>query len=517
MGFSMVTLIGAVGLMTYHKSQEDNVDKMLTNARFALKYQMYDQVLKDANAVIDVCQTKPEAYVDRGFAYLAQNQQRYALSDFEKALTFNPNDTKVLIGHGQALLAMSMYPEAEADFKKAISIAAKEPEPYRQLAKLYVARHDFKKATQYSQKALQLAGNNATADDFETIAAIEYGAGNYAQAAASYEAALQKDPHRQPDLIREGECYRKLGNPAKALEAYNRAIILDPASAASYSAAGQCYMDMKKYSRAAASFTAVVTRQPQDRDALANRAASYMELKQYGHAIDDFDALLKLNPNDTAISNKRQMAVAKMSTTTKLAQEDAPTPTSSSSSTEMEGLTEKIKTDEPAVVEIARRMISNGETEGAVTVLAMCVRAKPNDAGARRYLAHALSDTGQAATAVQQFDVLLKISMLTGEDRLTYARALESAGRTPDALRQLKILTLVRPSDDQVWTELVQTYLNANMPDAAKLAANEAMAKVQTQAARESINALINGNGSNGNTNTNPNTNTPKKEIHVRA
>jgi predicted Zn-dependent protease len=107
--------------------------------------------------------------------------------------------------------------------------------------------------------------------------------------------------------------------------------------------------------------------------------------------------------------------------------------------------------------------------------------------------------------------------MLTGEDRLTYARALESAGRTPDALRQLKILTLVRPSDDQVWTELVQTYLNANMPDAAKLAANEAMAKVQTQAARESINALINGNGSNGNTNTNPNTNTPKKEIHVRA
>ncbi|HEY9717740.1 MAG TPA: tetratricopeptide repeat protein, partial [Trichormus sp.] len=371
----------------------------------------------------------------------------------------------------------------------------------------------FKKATQYSQKALQLAGNNATADDFETIAAIQYGAGNFAQAAASYEAALQKDPHRQPDLIREGECYRKLGNPAKALEAYNRAIILDPASAASYFAVGQCYMDMKKYSRAAASFTAVVTRKPQDRDALANRATCYMELKQYGHAIDDFDALLKLNPNDTAISTKRQMAVAKMSTTTKLAEEAAPASTPAESSTDMKDLTEKLKTDEPGVVEIARRMISNGETEGAVTVLAMCVRAKPNDASARRYLAHALSDTGQAATAVQQFDVLLKISMLTGDDRLTYARALESAGRIPDALRQLKILTLVRPSDDQVWTELVQTYLNANMPDAAKLAANEAMTKVQTEAARESINALINGNGSNGNTNTN----TPKKEIHVRA
>jgi tetratricopeptide (TPR) repeat protein len=513
---SLLGIVGTIGALTYQRAQEGNAVRLLSNVRFALKYGLNDEALNGANSAIAACPSNAEAYVDRGLAYLALKRQQDALDDFNKALQMEPNNVIALRGRGQVFLARGMYTQSESDFKKAMSLATNDPDSYRMLAKLALAQHQDQKATQYSQEALKLAGSNATADDFEIVAQVHYDAHDYSHALANYQSALSKDPRRQTDLIHEAECYTKMGDSAKALAAYKRSIALDPTASISHLAVGQCYIEMKKYNLAINSFTDVLSREPNNLEALTNRAACFVALNQYGHAIEDFDAILKLTPNDKSIQNQRQTVLAKMSTIKHLApatEEQVPVASSSAQLTE---LAQKVKTDEPGVVQTARQMMTNGDFETAVNVLAMCVRANPNDVNARHYLAVALSNAGQAAAAVQQFDLLLKIAKISNPDRLMYAKALASSGRLNDAIRQLRFLTMCQPHNDEFWIALVETYSNANMMDAAKLAARDAMPKVQTQSTKDRLNDLVNGGGGGGAATTND-ANTPKIDYRTRS
>ena len=65
-----------------------------------------------------------------------------------------------------------------------------------------------------------------------------YDAGQYNEALAEFNAALEVDPNQPGILARVGDCYLRLDRNEAALEAYDKALVLDPGDASLYAQKG---------------------------------------------------------------------------------------------------------------------------------------------------------------------------------------------------------------------------------------------------------------------------------------
>ncbi len=102
--------------------------------------------------------TKPEvtaaAQGNLGNAYLLLGQDALAEPAFAEALRLFPNSPPALFGHGQVLLHLKKYSEAEADFTQALRIQP-SPELFLMLGMALEGEQKFDLALQAYQRALQ--------------------------------------------------------------------------------------------------------------------------------------------------------------------------------------------------------------------------------------------------------------------------------------------------------------------------------------------------------------------------
>ena len=78
----------------------------------------------------------PELCFGSGQALHAPDQPDSAIAVFEKIFERDPNQVKALVHHGLALEDLNRHEQAEAEYRKAIEIAPKDPLPYINLASL---------------------------------------------------------------------------------------------------------------------------------------------------------------------------------------------------------------------------------------------------------------------------------------------------------------------------------------------------------------------------------------------
>ena len=121
--------------------------------------------------------------------------------------------------------------------------------------------------------------------------------GQYASAAAAYEAALRIKPDYLDALGNLGMVFAQQGRVDDAIACWRRTAQIKPESIEAHNNLGAAYAQQGKYEQAAREFSVVLQLKPEDADAHANLGTVFINQGQLEKAIEQFRAALVANPH----------------------------------------------------------------------------------------------------------------------------------------------------------------------------------------------------------------------------
>jgi RNA polymerase sigma factor (sigma-70 family) len=119
--------------------------------------------------------------------------------------------------------------------------------------------------------------------------------GDYDQAIADFNQALQLDPKSAGAYFSRGRANKLKGNYDQALADYNQAIQFNPQMVAAYVNRGQIYNMADRYDDAIADFNQALQRDPERPIPYLDRGVAYGAKSDYDKAIADFSSALALD------------------------------------------------------------------------------------------------------------------------------------------------------------------------------------------------------------------------------
>jgi len=142
----------------------------------------------------------------------------------------------------------------------------------------------------------------------------------------------------------------------------------------------------------------------------------------------------------------------------------------------------KMPSDPKQLVSVGYKYLTNGEIQYAIQMFAEAIKKQPNNVEARRYMAHALVESGSAATAISQFEALVSLDALTPADALIYSKALSNTRNTERAVDVLTNYLTRSPKNISLRAELTRLYLSIGFGTKAESAYREGLTYVRTAA-----------------------------------
>jgi len=200
-------------------------------------------------------------YRRRGNLYANRREEEEAISNYNRALDFDPTVTWTYILRGNAYRWLGEYQKAIKDFDHALELNPKNAWAYAERAVAYLERAEYERALEDCNRALEL------------------------------------DPKDGWVYICRSMVYRDLGDYQRAIEDCNRALELDPKQASrAYFQRGLNFMELKDYRRAIQDFDQGIEQDASYDRNYIGRARAHGKLKEYQQAIQDFDQVIKLSP-----------------------------------------------------------------------------------------------------------------------------------------------------------------------------------------------------------------------------
>jgi tetratricopeptide (TPR) repeat protein len=129
----------------------------------------------------------------------------------------------------------------------------------------------------------------------------EFQAGRFADAVATFEAALRLDQNNAYTLNALGAARMRTGQASSAVSLFSRAIALKPDYAAAYYNRGVLYYNTSdQYGAAIKDFSWAIDEDENDPRPYDLRGKCYLALSENELALADFNRALELNPSDSA-------------------------------------------------------------------------------------------------------------------------------------------------------------------------------------------------------------------------
>jgi len=107
---------------------------------------------------------------------------------------------------------------------------------------------------------------------------------------------------------------------------------------------------------------------------------------------------------------------------------------------------EKYSDDFPSRLALGTLMLGRLNPAGAVTLLEQAVRIEPKQEEARRYLGVALDSIGRSREAIEQFRIAVALKPDDTQARYSFARDLLKAGKLGEAVEQFNAVLALDPS-----------------------------------------------------------------------
>jgi len=118
--------------------------------------QSYEEAISSYNAAVYYNPNNLNAYVNRGNAHLRRSEHDAALSDYQKALELDPQRSTAFCGRGQVYFSQGKFAGALYEFNKAISLDERNALAYKSRADCFLSMQQFERAIKDYGEAMRL-------------------------------------------------------------------------------------------------------------------------------------------------------------------------------------------------------------------------------------------------------------------------------------------------------------------------------------------------------------------------
>ena len=138
---------------------------------------------------------------------------------------------------------------------------------------------------------------SATSEDYLSRGYAHFELGEYEQALAALDRAIDLSPDDPQAHYNRGHILRRLNRAREELKAYDRAIELRPDHADSHSSRGDCLSRLSRDDEALVAFDRAVGLAPDSADAHYNRGTALIHLGRYEQALTALVQCLRIQPD----------------------------------------------------------------------------------------------------------------------------------------------------------------------------------------------------------------------------
>lgn len=191
---------------------------------------------------------------------------------------------------------------------RALSVDPNFGRAYAERGRAYWLDYTVTKQTSWVDKARgdcskAVSLGNAGADGHQCMGLVDAGTGQYQQAAAEYQKAIQLEPTDERAYVGLADAYARMNRLSDAENTYRQAIAANPNSVYACERLGIFYLQQAEYAKAAGLFQKAIDLAPENHIDYSNLGAAYLYLGNYPAAIAAFQQSLKLHAAPGAYAN----------------------------------------------------------------------------------------------------------------------------------------------------------------------------------------------------------------------
>jgi len=266
-----------------------------TLAATYMNSQMPDSAIYFFNKAIKLDPLDPGAYFNRAFAYMAKNDKKKAIEDFDTFCKIISEKKFKALGYthiGEIYRNYGADSLAIFNYNLALKTDSTLPEAYNargiyflNINNLDQAKHDFIKAIHY---------NTYYAEAYNNLGSVFMTQGNSNEAQKYFNRAIDINPEYTLAYDNRGYLKYVNGDGSGAIKDFNIAINLNPRLTQTYIKRGRAYAQMKNYKNAIDDFSFVIGKEPENMIALTNRAYAWFYMNDLVNAAKDFSLCTEL-------------------------------------------------------------------------------------------------------------------------------------------------------------------------------------------------------------------------------
>lgn len=224
--------------------------------------------------------------------------KRYLVAsrNFEKALSFEPNNTEALLNGSYTYLEMRKLNMALEGFKKVYVLQPNNAEAIEQLTNLYYNFRQYEKAIEMAKKC------NTCENASRIIGMSHYRLENFPEAEAQLKAALAENGDDAEVAYTLGRNFLDMSEYKKAIPYYEKAILIDPSKSLWMYELGLIYYNEYDYKSAVTMFDkAASAGYVQSNDFKENFGYAAMYAGQIDRGEELLNQVLSKKPGNTEI------------------------------------------------------------------------------------------------------------------------------------------------------------------------------------------------------------------------
>lgn len=174
------------------------------------------------NDVIKQYQTIPQAYINRGIIYMNENKTDSAMSDFNKAISLEPEFSKGYSNRAILYTNANIFDKALADYNKSLSLDPTNPIAYHNRGILYKKNNMLPQAYENFSEAIRRKPTYI--DAYHNRGSTLYSLQRYEEALTDLNRALQLQPNTPKTLFFRGMVEYQMGRKEVACQDLQRAM-----------------------------------------------------------------------------------------------------------------------------------------------------------------------------------------------------------------------------------------------------------------------------------------------------
>ena len=267
----------------------------------------YDNAIKDYNTAIQLKSDYANAYYNRGNVYNKKGKYDSAIKDYGMAIQLGSDDPHIYYGRGVVYNRKGDFERAIEDFNKMIQFKPNDADAYYERGGSYYNKGAFDLAIDDFTTVIRLTPDRIQAHYYRGLAHSIKGAID--PAIDDFTTAIQQKPDYAEAYYDRGIAHYQRGEIDLAIEDYDKAIQLKPDFPEVYFNRGIAYKKKDNVDSAIENYDKAIELKPDYAEVYNNRGYIYYKKGEYARAVKDYDVAVKLKSNSILVYNNRSMAL----------------------------------------------------------------------------------------------------------------------------------------------------------------------------------------------------------------